>query len=204
MYAKICGIKNIKTLEFINNHKYPPKFLGFIYNYPKSKRNLNLEQLKLLTNFKKKNEIHFVSVLVKPDDQTLNELDKLNFSYLQLYDVSPDRTKEIKRRFKIKIISAITVENLEDVKKFTQYKSVSDIILFDSKGYENSVGFNHELLNVVPSNITKMIAGNIQYNDNLAKFKKISDIIDISGSLETNGEKDLNKIDIFLENIIKI
>ena len=204
MYAKICGIKNIKTLEFINNHKYPPKFLGFIYNYPKSKRNLNLEQLKLLTNFKKKNEIHFVSVLVKPDDQTLNDLDKLNFSYLQLYDVSPDRTKEIKRRFKIKIISAITVENLEDVKKFTQYKSVSDIILFDSKGYENSVGFNHELLNVVPSNITKMIAGNIQYNDNLAKFKKISDIIDISGSLETNGEKDLNKIDIFLENIIKI
>ena len=49
-----------------------------------------------------------------------------------------------------------------------------------------------------------MIAGNIQYDDNLDKFKEISDIIDLSGSLETQGEKDISKIDIFLRNINKI
>ena len=49
-----------------------------------------------------------------------------------------------------------------------------------------------------------MIAGNIQFNDGLEKFCKIADIIDISGSLETSGEKDISKIKIFLENISKI
>ena len=49
-----------------------------------------------------------------------------------------------------------------------------------------------------------MLGGNIQYDENFEKFLKITDIIDISGNLETNGEKDLNKIDIFLNNIKKL
>ena len=49
-----------------------------------------------------------------------------------------------------------------------------------------------------------MLAGNIQYNDKLDKYSKIADIIDISGSLETSGEKDISKINFFLKNIVKI
>ena len=49
-----------------------------------------------------------------------------------------------------------------------------------------------------------MLAGNIQYNDKLEKYSKITDIIDISGSLETKGKKDILKINILLENIGKI
>ena len=46
-----------------------------------------------------------------------------------------------------------------------------------------------------------MIAGNIQVNDNLDNYKKIADIIDISGGLETSGIKDKSKIDIFLNKV---
>ena len=46
-----------------------------------------------------------------------------------------------------------------------------------------------------------MIAGDIQINDNLENYKKIADIIDISGGLETSGVKDKSKIDIFLNKI---
>ena len=49
-----------------------------------------------------------------------------------------------------------------------------------------------------------MIAGNIQYNDRLEQFFKIAAIIDISGSLETAGKKDISKINILLENVSKI
>ena len=49
-----------------------------------------------------------------------------------------------------------------------------------------------------------MIAGNIQVNDNLENYKKIADIIDISGGLETSGVKDKSKIDIFLNKIKKL
>ena len=49
-----------------------------------------------------------------------------------------------------------------------------------------------------------MLGGNIQYNDKLEKYSKITDIVDISGSLETSGEKDNSKINIFLKNISKL
>ena len=48
-----------------------------------------------------------------------------------------------------------------------------------------------------------MIAGSIKYNDKLDKFKEIADIIDISGGLETSDEKDITKIDVFLNNVKK-
>ena len=204
MFAKICGVTNKSILEFLIHHKNPPMFIGFICNYPKSKRNLSYEKLKFLINIKKNKKINFVSVLVDPSDYELNKVAKLRFDYLQLYDVNPKRTLKIKKKFKTKIITAITIENFKDVKKYNNYKNISDIILFDSKGYNESLSFNHELMKIIPLNIKKMIAGDIRYNDNLAKFKKISDIIDISVGLETQGEKDIKKINIFLNNIKKI
>ena len=203
MEAKICGVKDINTLKYIINHKYPPKFIGFIVNYKKSKRYIEHESLKELINLDKK-KINFVSVLVNPNDATLERIKDLNFDYYQLYDVDPKKTALIKEKYKIKIITALTIENKNDVEKYKKFESISEIILFDSKGYEKSVGFDHQLLNNVPTKVSKMLAGNIQYNDRLDKYSKIADIIDISGSLETSGEKDISKIKIFLENISKI
>ena len=203
MDAKICGIKDSKTLKYIVNHNYPPKFIGFITNYPKSKRYIKYKNLKNLINIDKK-KINFVSVLVNPNDEILEKIKDLNFDYYQLYDVSAERTKTIKEKYKVKIITALTIENKNDVEEYKKFESISEIILFDSRGYEKSVGFNHELLNSVSTKVNKMLAGNIQYNDKLDKYSKITDIIDISGSLETSGEKDISKIKIFLENISKI
>ncbi len=128
----------------------------------------------------------------------------MNFDYYQLYDVGPEKTKIIKEKYKVKIITALTIENKNDVKKYKKFESISEIILFDSKGYEKSIGFNHQLLNNVSTKVNKMLAGNIQYDDKLDKYSKMTDIIDISGSLETSGEKDISKIKVFLDNISKI
>ena len=203
MDAKICGIKDTKTLNYIVNHNNPPKFIGFITNYPKSKRYVEHKNLKRLINIDKK-KINFVSVLVSPNDKILEKIKDLNFDYYQLYDVSPEKTKIIKEKYKVKIITAITIENKNDIEEYKKFESISEIILFDSKGYEKSVGFDHQLLNNVSTSVNKMLAGNIQYDDKLDKYSKITDIIDVSGSLETSGEKDISKIKIFLENISKI
>ena len=203
MDTKICGIKNLKTLEYIIKHNDPPKFIGFIYNFKKSKRNVEYVDLKKFTKVKKKN-INFVVILVKPNNNILEELKNLNFEYYQLYNVSPEETKEIKKKYKKKIITAITIENKNDVKEYKKYIGISDIILFDSKGYEKSIKFNHNLLKNTSNSIIKMIAGNIQYDEKLDKYLKMADIIDISGSLETLGEKDISKINIFLNNMKKI
>ena len=203
MDAKICGIKDSKTLKYIVNHDKPPRFIGFITNYPKSRRYVKLKNLRKLINIDKK-KIDFVSVLVRPTDEILEKIKDFKFDYYQLYGVTPEKTKIIKKKYNIKIITAITIENKNDVKEYKKFKSISEIILFDSKGYEKSIGFDHRLLNSVSTSVNKMIAGNIQYDDKLDKYSKIADIIDISGSLETLGEKDISKINTFLNNIKKL
>ena len=200
MLSKICGIKDPTTLDYLINHKYPPQFIGFICNYKKSKRYIKFDNLVKLVNVDKK-EIFFVAVLVNPDESFLEKIKGLNFDYYQLYNVSPERTKIIKNKYNKKIISALTINKKSDVNKYISYKNFSDIILFDGKGYEKSIGFDHLLVKNLPSTIKKMLAGNIRYNEKLDNYAKIADIIDISGSLETSGKKDLTKIDIFLQNL---
>ena len=198
--SKICGISDPKTLNYLVSHNYPPQFIGFIVNYPRSKRYVDLKKLNELLKIDKKNSL-YVAVLVDPDNGILEEIKDLPFDYYQLYDCSPIKIKSIKEKYKRKIITAITIKDKYDIDKFKKFSETTDIYLFDSKGYEKSMSFDHTLVESLNLNQEVMIAGNIQINDNLENLKKIADIIDISGGVETAGLKDISKIEIFLNKI---
>ena len=198
--SKICGISDLDTLNFIINHPYPPQFIGFICNYKKSSRYVGVEKLNELLAIDKKKS-NFVAVLVKPDEDILEKIKHLAFDYYQIYDCTPDEIKSIKEKYNKKIITALTIRDENDVQKYHLYSDVTNIYLFDSKGYEKSMAFDHALIEKIKINKPLMIAGNIQVNDNLENYKKIADIIDISGGLETSGVKDKSKIDIFLNKV---
>ena len=201
--CKICGISDLDVLNFIINHPLPPKFIGFICNYPKSSRYVETNDLKKLLNVKK-NKSKFVAVLVKPENEILEKIQDLPFDYYQLYDCSPEEIKKIKEKYKKKIITAFTITEKKDVNKYKLFSEVTDIYLFDSKGYEKSASFDHSLLKDIKLNKKLMLAGNIQFNDNLKKYEKIADFIDLSGGLETSGLKDQSKIEIFLNKVKQI
>jgi len=201
--SKICGISDLDTLNFIINHPYPPQFIGFICNYKKSSRYVEIEELNELLKLDKQKS-NFVAVLVKPDEDILEKIKHLPFDYYQIYDCAPEEIKEIKKKYNKKIITALTIKDKTDVQKYHSFSDVTDIFLFDSKGYEKSMGFDHTLIEKIKFNKPLMIAGNIQVDDNLENYKKIADIIDISGGLETSGLKDKSKIEIFLNKVKQI
>ena len=198
MKVKICGISDSNTLKYIIDHPYPPEYIGFIVNYKKSKRFVEFNDLKKLLEIKRKKS-KYVAVLVKPTDKELKKISTLPFDYYQ-----HDEIKLIKEKYKINIIVAITVKDKKDVLMHNNYKDVADIFLFDSKGYEKSMSFDHKLIKDLRSNTEIMLAGNIQIDDDLENYNKITDIIDISGGLETSGLKDISKINIFLNKIKQI
>ena len=201
--SKICGISDLDTLNFIINHPYPPQFIGFICNYKKSSRYVEVEKLNDLLKLDKKKS-NFVAVLVKPDETILEKIKHLPFDYYQVYDCTPEEIKEIKQKYNKKIITALTINDETDVQKYELFSNVTDIYLFDSKGYEKSMAFDHTLIEKIKINKPLMVAGNIQVNDNLENYKEIADIIDISGGLETSGIKDKSKIDIFLNKVEQV
>ena len=201
--CKICGISDPKTLTYIVDHPHPPQFVGFIVNWKASSRYVELDRLKELLNIDKKKS-KYVAVVVKNDESTLEKIKDLPFDYYQMYDCSPEEIIKIKEKYNKKIIAALTIENKEDIKKYKEYENISEIILFDSKGYEKSMSFDHNLLNEVEDPIEKMIAGNIKIED-VTNFKNKHYILDVSGSLESSkGVKDINKIDKFLNTVHNI
>ena len=203
MKSKICGISDSETLEYLTEHSNPPQYIGFIVNYLKSKRFVNHNQLKELLRIEKKTS-KYVAVLVRPDENILEEIKNLPFDYYQIYDCSPAEIKAIIEKYSKKIIVAITVKDQNDIVKYMDYNELADIVLFDSKGYEKSMSFDHLLIKNLKINKELMLAGNIQIEDNLENYKEIADIVDISGGLETSGLKDISKINIFLKKIKQI
>ena len=201
MELKVCGLTKTEELKFCVDNDV--NYCGFILNYPKSHRSITLEKVKTLTNIQKKNS-SYVGVLVKPTNKELEIFSKLNFDYLQLYgNYSRQELVEIKENFGQKIITAIQVEDEKDIEKFKIFEDVSDIILWDSSGYEKSLSWNFDWVRSIKTNAKKMIAGNITL-DKLYDLAKITDIIDVSGALETNKVKDINKIKNFVTKIKQI
>ena len=203
MKSKICGISDSKTLKYLTEHPSPPQYIGFIVNYPKSNRFVEHKQLKELLKIDKKKS-KYVAVLVQPDENVLEEIKDLPFDYYQVYDCSPAEVKSIIKRYNRKIIVAITIKNQNDIIKYMEYNKLANIMLFDSKGYEKSLSFDHQLIKNLKIDMELMLAGNIQIEDNLKNYEKIADTIDISGGLETSGLKDISKINIFLKKIKQI
>ena len=201
--CKICGVSDLNTLNFLINHPHPPTFIGFICNYPKSSRYVEYENLKKLLKINPKKS-YYVAVLVKPNIEILEKIQKLPFDYYQLYDCSPEEIKEIKQKYQKKIITAFTIKSESDLTNYKLFSDVTDIYLFDSKGYEKSQSFDHNLIKNIKLNKELMIAGNIQYNDDLENYKNLANFIDLSGGVETSGLKDLTKIGFFLKKVNEI
>ena len=201
MKLKVCGLSSSTEVETCVS--LGVNYCGFILNYPKSHRYVTLDKVKNLTNIYKKNT-KYVGVLVKPTQEELNKFSKLNLDYFQLYgDYNSRQLIKIKDKFKKKIISTIQVKKKEDIDKYKLIENDSNIILWDSSGYEESLSWDYNWLKPVSTKVEKMIAGNITF-DKIKNLVNLADTIDVSGALETNKVKDINKIKKFTAEIRKI
>ena len=196
---KICGINSEKIIQTIIQNG-GCQYLGFVF-YSASPRNLTIEQSGKLTSIVPKH-IKKVAVLVKPESSFVEKI-KNQFDYLQVYETSPSKVKELKLISNKKIIQAIKVKKEEDINLYKQYVGIADEFLFDSSAMEKSSVFNWSYLKNIEIR-EWFLAGGIDIN-NLEKALKISKKIDISSSLEDNpGKKSSKKISDFLLKIKKL
>jgi len=201
MKVKICGLSDAKHVKTCT--ELGADYCGFILNYPKSHRFIQFEKAKELTSIKKKNT-KYVGVLVNPKNEELEKFSNLNLDYFQIYGNYDEKLiYNIKSKFNKKIIIAIQVKSKKDIFKYKDFEKVADIILWDSSGFELSIGWNFNWIKSIQTNKTKMIAGNINI-DKLEKIFNLADIVDVSGALETNKVKDILKIKNFLNNLKKL
>ncbi len=196
MKIKICGIKTLTAAQAVEN--YGSDFIGCIF-YKKSRRYISPELaaqiLKPLKRVKK------VGVFVNEKVSVVNEISALvNLDYVQLHgNENADYAAQIHKPI-IKAYRFNENFNVDDANNFP-----CEFILIDSfvKGQVGGTGqtFNWENSADKISQITKpiFIAGGISlenFSDAARIFKPYA--LDVSGSLEIDGEKSVDKIKSFM------
>ena len=198
MLAKVCGLSTAEQVEFCIEHG--ATFCGFILNYKKSHRFISYLKAEQLTKIDKKNT-SYVGVFVNPTIEELKTFSNLNLDYFQIYgDYTENEIIQFKNETQKKIIMSLQIKEESDILKYKIYEKIADIILFDSSGLHKSLSWNYNWIKTVPSSVKRMLAGNINI-DMLENLKEITDIVDVSGALETNKVKDNIKIKKFLNKI---
>ena len=200
MKIKICGLNPARDVQLCIDLKV--NYLGFVF-YEKSPRNVNLLDIKALSNYDKKNSI-FVAVTVNPSDDFIKENLKGNFDHIQLHgSETKDRVTEI-QNMGFKVIKAIKVKNEQDIDKHRDFNN-ADIILFDTPGMEKSIEFPKNLITKLPNGAKYALAGSVS-EDNVENINKLGvNFFDLSSSLESQlGYKDHHKIKNFINKINEI
>ena len=197
MKVKICGLNITRDVQLCIDLKV--NFLGFVF-YEKSPRNVNLENINILSTYNKKNS-SFVAVTIDPTNNFIKEHLLGKFQYVQLHgSETNDRVLEIKK-MGFKIIKAIKVKEEKDIEKYKEFTN-ADTILFDTPGMEKSFEFPKNLIAKLPQGENYALAGSVS-EDNLQNINKLGvNFFDLSSSLETQlGYKDHLKINNFINKI---
>ena len=199
MKVKICGLNPTRDVQLCIDLKVD--FLGFVF-YNKSPRNIDLENVKQLKKYDKK-ETSFVAVTVNPDNNFIENVVSKNFDFIQLHGSETERRVAEIKSTGLKVIKTIKVKNEVDIDNYKNY-GLADIILFDTPGMEKSIEFPKNLILKIPKGDKYALAGSIS-ESNIENIAKLGvNFVDLSSSLESDtqiGYKDHQKIKKFIEKI---
>ena len=206
MIIKICGIQNQDTLICCENNSI--NFFGMIF-YPKSPRNITVENANKLNKISEKLNIDGVGVFVNKDINELEEIIKyVNLKYVQLHGSEDELYIKNLKKFGVKIIKSISVSNADDLKKINNYQT-ADYFLFDYKPKKNelpggnSKSFDWNILKSLKTDKPWFLSGGINL-DNIQQI--LVDInpcgVDLSSGVEKElGIKDNRIINNFIEKL---
>ena len=203
MLTKICGIKNENTL--ICCEKNNVNFFGMIF-YSKSPRNISFENASILQKKSENLNINGVGVFV---DKNINELEaiikNLKLRYVQLHGSEDELYIRDVKKYDVKIIKSISINNVNDLKKIHYYNS-ADYFLFDYKPLQNELpggnakSFDWNILKYLETDKPWFLSGGINMNNIDEIANDINPFgIDLSSGVEKElGIKDNGIINNFI------
>ncbi|MCC9621538.1 phosphoribosylanthranilate isomerase [Thalassospira sp. MA62] len=200
--VKICGINSEDAA--LAAMSAGADALGYVF-FPPSPRHISLKGAATLTE-RVPNSILKVGLFVEPVDEALENAVKAGrLDVIQLHGKeSPERVAEVKERFGLKVMKAISVSTTDDIENAkAKYDGVADFLLFDAKPPKdsnlpggNAVSFDWTLLAGQTFKSDWMLAGGLD-PDNVAEAARISGApwVDVSSGVErSKGVKDARKI----------
>ncbi len=206
MRVKICGLNSRIAVEAAVQSG--AAYCGFVF-FPKSPRNLTIPQAIDLAALVPPG-LAKVALTVDASDFTLAQiLESVALDMLQLHgSESPDRVAQVKAKFGLPVIKAISIASEADLSAIAEYSRIADQLLIDAKpapGAElpggNGVPFDWRLISGRRWASPWMLAGGLTAA-NVREAVRLTGAnqVDVSSGVETSpGVKNVEKIAAFVK-----
>lgn len=193
---KICGIKDIQTVEALNIAG--ADFAGFMF-YPKSRRFISAEDA---VGLKKElsASIKTVGVFVDAEPEEILKIVRSGvIDMIQLHgNENESYIKNIKELSMLPVIKAFRIDSRDDADKAE--KSPADFILLDNGAGGTGKSFDWELIKGIEREY--FLAGGLNPENVGRACKELNPwAVDVSSGVEENGVKDPEKIISFCKNV---
>lgn len=198
MKIKICGLTRPCEAEYLN--KYHADFAGMVLFFPKSKRNITIEQsykIRRLLN----PDIRSVAVTVSPTADQIEAIVSAGFDYIQIHGSMPQNFSEY---FNIPVLKAF---NVSDIGNYTTYEKDPAVagFVFDASEPGSGKAFNWDILNNIPRDGRPFIlAGGLDPRNVSSAIAAVHpDAVDVSSGVEYDDMpgKDPDKIRAFISAV---
>lgn len=186
---KICGLCRECDIDYVN--QAGPDYIGFILNYPKSRRNLSTERAAALAG-RLRPGIRPVGVFVDQGVDAVREAaERIGLAAIQLHGREDDGyIAELRRQTALPIWKAIKVREAADLQ--AAKISTADEVLLDN-GYGTGAVFDWSLLDGFERPF--ILAGGLTPETIPEAVRTLSPkLVDISSGVETDHVKDREKI----------
>lgn len=209
--VKICGLADAVALDAAVSGG--ARMVGFVF-YPPSPRALAPAAAAALA-LRVPPGVSRVGLVVDADDAAIAAiLAQVSLDLLQLHgSETPARVADVRSRFRLPVIKAIAVEDVDDLAAADPYVAVADRLLFDARPPKdatrpggNARAFDWRLLAGRGWPVPWLLAGGLQA-DNLAEAVRLSGAaaVDVSSGVEdASGHKSVALIRAFLDAAARI
>ena len=179
---KICGMTCDADIEAVNT--YLPDYIGFVLFFPKSKRNISIEQAKQLLE-KVDEKIETVAVVVSPTTEQVKQIEEVGFNYIQIHGTVTD---EVYGQCKLPVLRAFNVSDLDRLEEYEAKNKIKGYV-FDSKTPGSGKTFDWSLIDDIRQKQKTVTSNNDVSNKDTKKMIFLAGGID-----ETNVKRAISEV----------
>ena len=204
--VKICGLRDPAHVALAANAG--ARYVGFVF-FEKSPRNISFADAAALS-IETPAGMAKVALVVDADNAMLDTLTaQVPLDVLQLHGKeTPERVAEIKARYGLPVMKAVSVSNAEDLTALDTYGKVADQLLVDAKKPKgsdrpggNGLAFDWQLIAGRRWPVPWMLAGGL-IPENVADAIRLTGAqqVDVSTGVESApGQKSTDRIKSFVQ-----
>lgn len=188
--VKICGLTSPAEARYLNENHVD--FAGMVLFFPKSKRNISIEQTKEIMAALDAS-IKRVAVVVSPSIEQVRQIEAAGFDYVQIHGEIPETETEAEAAIAIPILKAFNVSDMGSYEKYHNDSRIAGYV-FDAIEPGSGKTFDWKLVDNIPRDEKLLLLAGGLNSDNVRMAIEAvhPDGVDVSSGVENDDKAGKN------------